>query len=454
MTAPLMKLMPLISSLGMRWLVALIEDFRSLSEEGDTCEQVLGALSAPLTAARGSGMPVLIMLDDFPLASHMYESVPGDAPGLISLFEEPMKTALCPHLLTGSPEGVMEAIFTDPSFRGRAERMFLEALPEDTARALFTSLCGKLGVRADNGFAPGFARLFGGNPLYIKNMAKALWKMQKKDASEKDLWEAYFFEVTEGETAFYWTSVLGEYIGDAGSMRHALTFLDQMMKSGREAVDFDKLSRTLGIPGHSLKNAFEALKMTGIIEGIGNRDQAKDNVLKDIIQALSMKMLDGKSNEQIRRQMEEKYCRTNAPKACFEMVIPMASDAELVVAKAFEQIGKNLELDQDLIKQIQLAIIESAINAIEHSGSYEKKVGVKIMSYSGKLEIIIESPGRPFDPDATEEPTIEGKLHSANKRGWGLTLMRKIMDEVKVERIGDKTRVILIKNITSSGVSQ
>jgi anti-sigma regulatory factor (Ser/Thr protein kinase) len=112
-----------------------------------------------------------------------------------------------------------------------------------------------------------------------------------------------------------------------------------------------------------------------------------------------------------------------------------------------------LELDHGLIKQIQMALIESAINAIEHSGSYEKKVGVKITSDSRRLEIVIESPGRFFDPERLDELPVEEKLHSENKRGWGFKMMRKIMDEVKVERIGEKTRVILIKNISPSGVS-
>lgn len=51
-----------------------------------------------------------------------------------------------------------------------------------------------------------------------------------------------------------------------------------------------------------------------------------------------------------------------------------------------------------------------------------------------------------------EETTIEEKLHSGHKRGWGLKLIRTIMDDVRIERIDDRTRVILVKNIKPNEV--
>ncbi len=453
MTTPLMKLMPSISSLGLEWMITLMEDFRLLIEEGSAFEQVLGAISAPLTASAEGGAPIIVMIDDFPMAAQLFERTVGDSPGLISLFEKPMNTALCLHIFTGSPEGTLESLFTDASFRGRAERMFLQALPEDAAQALFSGLCGKYGIDCGKDIAERFLRFLGGNPLYIKNMAKALWKMRKKDLSEKDLWECYGFEVTEGETAFYWASILGEHIADEAEMRNALAVLMHLARSKGDIHNPERLSRVLGIPRPSLAEALNALKMTGIIQEIAGRDLPRDNVSKDVFEGLSLRIAHGKRPEQVRQQIEERHRRSADTAACFEMVIPMASDAELVVAKAFEQIGKNLQLDEELTKQIQMALIESAINAIEHSGSYEKKVSVKIAAGAGRLEIAIESPGRFFDPDKADDLTVEEKLQSGQKRGWGLRMMRKIMDEVKVERIGDRTRVILIKKI-SSGVAK
>jgi anti-sigma regulatory factor (Ser/Thr protein kinase) len=454
MTTPLVKLLPVISSLGLDWMLTLIDNVQGLMEEGDTCERVLGAISAPALAARENGISVIIMLDDFPMAAHLYEEHWGDAPGLITLFEGPMKSSLCPHILTGSPDGSLESVFADSSFRGKAERMILQALPEDAARNLFSGLCEKFGIRGGREVSPAFLRLLRGNPLYLRNMAKALWKMRKKEASEKDLWECYSSEVTEGETAFYWTSILGEFLGDGAAMKNTLVLLTHLMRSHGDVHDVDRLSRLLGVPVAALSASLSALTMAGILQGTGEREPLQDEVFRDVIRGLAMRIVEGKRPAQIRQQREEEYYRPGEASACFEMVIPMASDAELVVAKAFEQIGKNLNMDHEVITQIQMALIESAINAIEHSGSYEKKVGVKITASRSRLEIVIESPGRFFDPDKLDGPAAEEKLRAGNKRGWGLRMMRKIMDEVKVERIGETTRVILIKNISPSGVQK
>jgi anti-sigma regulatory factor (Ser/Thr protein kinase) len=452
MGTPLVGLMPDFSSLRLDWLINLIEDFQSLLKNGDTYEQMLAAISAPVTTARESGMPVIIMLDDFPMAAHLYETNQGDAPGLMSLFEGPMKTSICPHVLTGSPDGLLESIFADNAFRGKAERMFIKELPEDAAQTLFGSLCDKLGVRNDREASLSFVRLLEGNPLYIRNMAKAIWKMNKKEISEKDLWEGYGFEVSEGETAFYWSSVLGEFLGDPGLLRVAVDLLMHMTKSDSRSHDFPRLSRVLGIPESSLRSAFDGLKMAGIVQGTGDAGQLRDGVLKDFIQSRYMRDAEGKSPERVRELIGAKYYPVRDAGASFAMTIPMAPDAELVVAKAFEQIGKNIRMDPEVVKQIQLALIESCINAFEHSGSYEKEVFIKITTSRSRLEIITESPGKFFDPEKAEEPDIEEKLHAENKRGWGLRLMKKIMDEVKVERMGDNTRVILIKNIASDEV--
>lgn len=447
MSTSLTRLMPLISSLRIEWMIDLIEDFNEQLREGDLYGQMLGAINAPVIAAGKNGQPVLVMLDDFPLAAQLYEAAPGDVPGLISLFEGSLKTSLCPHIVTGSPEGLLESIFSDTTFRGKVERMFVRPLHEDAAFALFQNYCTMLGVRDYREVSFKFMKFLGGNPLYIRNIVRSLWKMQKKDLTERDLWECYSYEVSEGETAFYWSSILGEFLRDVEQRRTAIELLMHSIKSNSEFHDLGRLSRVLGIPERSLRQALESLQSAGIVQaGIAVR-KTNDNVLQDFIQSMYLKEVEGRATERIRELIETKYHAESSTASTFEMVIPMASDAELVAAKAVEQIGKNINLNPDVTNHLQLALIEACINAMEHSGSYEKKVFLKFTVSPEVIEIAIETPGKFFEADMGEETTIEEKLHSEHKRGWGLKLMRNIMDEVKVERIGDMTRVVLIKKI-------
>jgi anti-sigma regulatory factor (Ser/Thr protein kinase) len=445
MGIPMTRLIPMASDLGLQWMVELIEDFQEQSAEGEVYEQLLGAISAPAVTASRSGKPVLVMLDDFHLATQLYEKEPGDSPGLVSLFEGYMKTSLSPHILTGSPEGALNMIFTDDSLRGKVERISVRPLSEDVAFSFLRSLCGKLGITVHDECI-GLMKVLGGNPLYIRNMARAAWRMRRKEVARRDFWECYSHEVSQGETAFYWSSIFGGFLRDVEQRRVAIELLMYSMDSHCEAKNLGRISRILRTPELQIKAALEGLQMSGVVQMAGSIRPITDNVLQDFIRSLYMKEVEGKDPERVREVLEKRYFPGSASASCFEMTIPMTADAELVAARAVEQIGKNISLKPEVITQLQLALIEACLNAMEHSGSYEKKVLLRFTVTPERIEIIIESPGRVFAMEP-QDVSIEEKIQSGHRRGWGLKLMREIMDEVKVETMEDRTRVVLVKNI-------
>ncbi|MEJ2697990.1 MAG: ATP-binding protein [Candidatus Sulfobium sp.] len=442
---PLTRLLPVMYSLKLGWMINLVDDFDEHVRNADPQGQVLVAISAPLTAAARSGKTVLVMLDDFHMANRLYEAGQGDISGPISLFDDSINTSLCPHILTGSPEGLLESLFTDSSLRGKAERMFIGPLPEDTAHFLFSSLCGSLGMRDNREVSLKFTNFLGGNPLYIRNMVKSLRRMNKKEITERDLWECYSYEVSQGDTFFYWSSVLGEFMESTAGRRIAAQILMESARSDAGAHDAGMLSKVLGIPLSSLGPALDAVNLSGMVQAASG--EPRDYVLLDFIRSLHMREVEGIKRERAMELIQSRYFPAGEEVSSFEMVIPMASDAELVAAKAVEQIGRNINLSADLTDQIQMALIESCINAAEHSGSYDKRIFLKFSVHRDRLEIIIESPGRFFEPDMEEPLETEKRLSSDSKRGWGLKLMRRIMDDVRIDRLADRTRVILVKNI-------
>ncbi|MCX5857063.1 MAG: ATP-binding protein [Deltaproteobacteria bacterium] len=432
---PLQRLMPVIASVGLHWLVDCIEDFREHLNSNDIYWQIVAAISLPATVAQKSGKPVMVMLDDFDTAERLYESSLGDAHGLISLFGESMKNSLCPHVMTGSA-GALESIFTDPSLVGMTERMQLGPLPEDLAVRLFKAHLANLKIACAPAGQLKFLAILNGNPLYIRNLAKAAWKMQKKELHEKDLIECYCFEVSEGETAFYWSSIFGRYVQSPAKRRGLLKLL--MLSVENEGVD-DGDRLVSGLYGTEERAALDALRASGVNRGW-------DPVLRDFIRCLYMKEVEGRRADDVREKIESNYL-SEREDSRFELVIPMSSNAELVVAKAVEQIGRNMNFNADFLNHLQLALIEVCINAIEHSGSYEKKVFLKFITKPDKLEIIVENSGRPFSHDSRREIPVEESLRRGMTRGRGFKLVHAIMDDVKIERIGNRTRVILTKNI-------
>jgi anti-sigma regulatory factor (Ser/Thr protein kinase) len=439
---PLHRLTPLMASLGLHWLMDGVEDLQSHVNNHDVYGQMVAAISAPVMAAQRGSRPVVVLLDDFDAAQSLYESNLGDAHGLVSLFGEPMKHKRCPHVMTGAA-GTLAAIFTDHALIGMTEQMRLGPLPDDLAERLFRTHLAHLNVACAPAGQLDFLRILKGNPLYLRNIAKAVWKMQKKDISERDLVEGYAYDVSNGETAFYWSSTLSRCAKTPAERKILLKGLIHAMDNG---VRNDGAGRPLmsGLHEAETKVALDAMSALGMT-------QDQDTVFRDVIRCLYMKEVEGRNAGDAWERIVAKYL-AQAEESCFEMVIPMSSDAELVVAKAVEQIGKNIHLDDEFLNYLQLALIEVCINAIEHSGSYEKKVFLKFTARADQIEIIVENAGRPFSLDARKEIPVEEKLRMGMKRGWGFKLVHSIMDDVKIERVNDRTRVILIKNIIAKEV--
>jgi len=440
-SAPLKNLMPLIASTGLDWLLEYSGDLQAHEDSGDLYWQLVASMAAPAAAAEKGGRPVFVMLDDFDAAGHLYESSPGDSHGLSSLFEESLKSSLCPHVITGSSAAV-EGVFSDHALIQGTDRIRLSPIPGDLAILLFRTHLERLNLTCTEE-ALKFLAVLKGNPLYIRNLAKAAWKMQKKDLTERDLIECYSFEVSSGETAFYWSSVFSRYLSDRDLRKKVIKLLMHGIEGG-DKNGGERLSRVLGLREGDAGAALDEIQASGVI-------LHKDTVLQDFIQCLYIREIEGRDDLYAREAISKKYHEKNDA-SCFELVIPMDNNAELVAARAIEQIGKNLDLDTEFLSFLQLALIEVCINAMEHSGSHDRKIALKFIAGRDAIELIIESPGRHFSLDSVKDAGADEKLRSGQKRGWGFKLISGIMDTVKVERVEDRTRIILRKKIKQNEV--
>ncbi|TKJ35087.1 anti-sigma regulatory factor [bacterium (candidate division B38) B3_B38] len=125
--------------------------------------------------------------------------------------------------------------------------------------------------------------------------------------------------------------------------------------------------------------------------------------------------------------------------------VPIRPDMELEVTRVASSVAEAMRLGKDKIDEIKLALIEACLNAFEHSKSKEKKVHIKIKMTDDRLEIIVRDYGVGFDPSKVKEPKIEEKLKSPRKRGWGLKIMRSLMDSVVINSHKGGTKIIMTK---------
>ena len=123
----------------------------------------------------------------------------------------------------------------------------------------------------------------------------------------------------------------------------------------------------------------------------------------------------------------------------YEMVIPMNGEAELIAAHAVEEIARRHKLDSKSINQLKTALVEACINASEHSLSPDRKIYQRFRVEEDRVVLTVSNRGLRLASRITADEPSEGR------RGWGLQLMRKLMDEVTIEEVDDGTRIVMTK---------
>jgi serine/threonine-protein kinase RsbW len=129
----------------------------------------------------------------------------------------------------------------------------------------------------------------------------------------------------------------------------------------------------------------------------------------------------------------------------FEMSIPMVSETELVAARAVEQLAESMNFAPGEIGKIKMALVEACINAFEHSGLPEGKVKILFSVLGESLTVRVENRGRRFVPRRIAATGGSGEMR---KRGWGLNLIRELMDEVEFEPKEDGVSLVMVKHLT------
>lgn len=130
-----------------------------------------------------------------------------------------------------------------------------------------------------------------------------------------------------------------------------------------------------------------------------------------------------------------------------KMVLPRIKDIELVAIEGMDRMARHMGIADEKISEAHILVTEAVINAFEHSGKKNPKVRIEFELTPQKLIIFVRDYGKGFEPDSVEIPDINKKLGSANKRGWGLKLMKSMSDDFVIESDENGTKITIIKNL-------
>jgi serine phosphatase RsbU (regulator of sigma subunit)/anti-sigma regulatory factor (Ser/Thr protein kinase) len=141
---------------------------------------------------------------------------------------------------------------------------------------------------------------------------------------------------------------------------------------------------------------------------------------------------------------------TPAPTLDVVFSIPSERGNERLAMDRVADVVAPLELDPRRLEQLKTAVSEAAMNAIEHGNGSDPEIPVDIHVRRGSGQLLVaitDRGGGPELPEA-ETPDLEAKLDGRQKtRGWGLFLIRNMVDDVRESSVDDLHTVELVLDL-------
>jgi anti-sigma regulatory factor (Ser/Thr protein kinase) len=141
--------------------------------------------------------------------------------------------------------------------------------------------------------------------------------------------------------------------------------------------------------------------------------------------------------------------RSGARRTLAELSLPSEPGNERRATEEVARAVSELGLPQRTLERLKTAVAEATMNAMEHGNRYNPEVPVKIQVWLLEecllVRIIDRGSGPPPSPNATEVPDLEAKLEGMQTpRGWGLFLIKNMVDELRVSGNPDHHTVELV----------
>jgi serine phosphatase RsbU (regulator of sigma subunit)/anti-sigma regulatory factor (Ser/Thr protein kinase) len=140
-----------------------------------------------------------------------------------------------------------------------------------------------------------------------------------------------------------------------------------------------------------------------------------------------------------------------SPKLLAEFEVPSVEGNERLALEQVAGLVAPLGLPAVRLRRLETAVAEATMNAMEHGNSYRADCPVTVRVYSEPSQVRVEvadrGGARPA-PGETEVPDLEAKLAGLQRpRGWGLFLIKNMVDEARETTVGERHVVELVMHL-------
>jgi hypothetical protein len=440
------NLVNLAEKSGASWAVDIIGRHLQTKTYGDTVKLFLSAISAPYQSYLNTGIPVVVIIDEFHRTKEFDGSGSESHKNLWMLFEETIKSRYTPHILTGSHAELQDMLFQKTSLGKHVELFNLSGLNRDASLRLFSLLCEDYNIIVEKESLLPFVDLFNGNPFYIRNLVQAA-RREREKLSEDNLWKIYFNEIASGKIYTYWVSRLRTYMPQLDLRKSSLEILHHLSNLGRDTYRRSTSTTPADLTSMFLINRKDVddivnfFQSAGIIDmGFSTFKLAEDRVLTDVIRGIySKEILEEPLDITEEIFMKERYKHVKTTEApSFEVTIPTIPKAELIAVSALEQIARNQNISTEVAGELQIALIDLLTNIIAKNEPHDGNLHLRFERGEGKFIIEIKTP--------YQEPAFPASSDALSQE----QLIRKFTDTIELEKTKSGTKITLTKNLKLS----
>lgn len=135
------------------------------------------------------------------------------------------------------------------------------------------------------------------------------------------------------------------------------------------------------------------------------------------------------------------------PEKNYHLEIESNAKNLITIEEFVNYFAVDLNIDEEKIPGLLLAITEASTNAIIHANKSDesKLVTIDVTKDDAQLVIRVKDQGKGFDPDKVPDPTETDNL--LKDSGRGIYLMRVYMDDLKFNVTPQGTETILTLNL-------
>ena len=150
---------------------------------------------------------------------------------------------------------------------------------------------------------------------------------------------------------------------------------------------------------------------------------------------------------------DPKPARTDAElrRTMAEFSVPSEPGNERLAMETVAEAIRDLDIRGENLERLKTAVAEATMNAMEHGNKYRAEVPVEVMVLVEDRDLMVRITDRGSGPPPSQggdTPDLEAKLGGAQTpRGWGLFLIERMVDEVRVSGNADHHTIELLMRL-------